>query len=362
MSSVFGENLKLSIFGQSHGAAMGMVLDGIPAGLAVDTALLQQFLNRRRPGTGPLSTSRQEADEPHFLSGIVDGFTCGAPIAATVENANARTGDYAALADTPRPGHADYPAHVKFGGFQDLRGGGHFSGRTTAPLCIAGGLCLQWLEQLDIRIGAHIIGIGGESAPRFDPLQPELGRIGQIFPTLSADAADHFRACILRAAEKGDSVGGRIECAVTGLPIGLGEPMFGGVENRISQAVFAIPAVKSIAFGDGVALASACGSAANDPYCIQNGRICTATNHCGGILGGLTTSMPLIFDVAVKPTPSVSLPQQTVSLSRMEETTLRISGRHDPCIVPRAVAAVEAAAAVAVFDLILGNLPAIGRK
>ena len=355
MSSTYGENLKLSIFGQSHGPAIGMTLDGISAGLPVDTDKLQEFLNRRAPGQNDWSTPRKEEDVPEFLSGIVDGFTCGAPIAAVIRNTNTRSGDYNNLKDCPRPGHADYTAQIKYGGFQDAAGGGHFSGRLTASLCIAGGLCKQWLEEMGIRIGANIVQIGAETAEGFDPCNPQLDQVGQIFPTLRGEDAESFHAQIAAARSRGDSVGGRIQCAITGLPAGLGEPMFGGVESKIAQIVYGIPAVKNIGFGLGDGFASACGSESNDPFIVCDGTVKTVTNHCGGILGGITTGMPVVFDVTVKPTPSIAKPQQTVNLKTGEITSIEVKGRHDPCIVPRAVPVVEAAAAIAIYDLILGN-------
>ncbi|MBE6941302.1 MAG: chorismate synthase [Ruminococcaceae bacterium] len=358
MSSTFGENLKLTIFGQSHGPAIGMTLDGIPAGLSVDFEELQSFLNRRAPGQNNWSTPRKEADVPEFLAGIADGCTCGAPIAAMIRNTNTRSGDYDNLKDCPRPGHADYTAQIKYGGFQDVAGGGHFSGRLTAPLCIAGGMCKQWLEEMGIRIGAHIVQIGAEKGVLFDPMCPQLDQVGQIFPTLTADSAEAFQNVISDARSRGDSVGGIIECAAIGLPAGIGEPMFSGVENRIAQIVFGIPAVKGVEFGAGFAAAALTGSMNNDPFVVEDGEIRTTTNNCGGILGGITNGMPLIFRVAVKPTPSIAMEQQSVSLSRMENTPLTVKGRHDPCIVPRAVPVVEAAAAIAIFDMILGNTQA----
>ncbi|MBQ9839160.1 MAG: chorismate synthase [Oscillospiraceae bacterium] len=362
MSSTYGENLKLSIFGQSHGAGIGMVLDGIPAGLRVDTEALQAFLNRRAPGQNSYSTPRREADKPEFLSGLVDGFTCGAPIAAVIRNTNTRSGDYTDLADRPRPGHADYTAQIKYGGFQDIAGGGHFSGRLTAPLCIAGGMCKQWLEEMGIRIGAHITQIGLSSVQSFNYLEPELDQVGQVFPTLTAESAEEMQAVIEEARSEGDSVGGRIECAITGLPAGLGEPMFGGVESKIAQIVYGIPAVKAVGFGWSESFCIVPGSESNDAFTVEDGQIKTLTNHCGGILGGITNGMPVIFDVAFKPTPSISKPQQTISLSKQECVTLEIKGRHDPCIVPRAVPVVEAAAAIAIYDLILGNTQTSRRK
>ena len=362
MSSIYGENLKLSIFGQSHGAAIGMVLDGIPAGLPVDLDALQTFLNRRAPGQNEWSTPRAEEDRPEFLGGLLDGFTCGAPVAAVIRNKNIRSKDYSNLKYCPRPGHADYTAQIKYGGFQDAAGGGHFSGRLTAPLCIAGGLCKQWLEEMGIRIGAHIVRIGGVSAPRFDPIRPELDRVGSIFPTLTAEAAEQMRDAIRLAHQNGDSVGGMIECAITGLPAGLGEPMFGGVESRIAQIVYGIPAVKSIAFGAGEEVAGCFGSEINDSFHMEDGSVRTLSNHCGGILGGITNGMPVLFSAAIKPTPSISRPQHTVDLKVQGNTPLEVKGRHDPCIVPRAVPVVEAAAAIAIYDMILGNTQTSRRK
>lgn len=362
MSSTYGENLKLSIFGQSHGAAIGMTLDGIPAGLPVDTDALQVFLNRRAPGQNDWSTPRKEADRPEFLSGILDGYTCGAPIATVIYNKNTRSGDYANLKDCPRPGHADFTAQIKYGGFQDAAGGGHFSGRLTAPLCIAGGLCKQWLEGMGIQIFAHISAIAGIPDTPFDPLAPDRDSIQPEFPVINQDAGARMRAVISAAKSDGDSVGGIVECAVTGLPAGVGEPMFGGVESRIAQIVYGVPAVKGVEFGAGFAAAKLRGSQNNDDYVISDGQIHTVTNNSGGILGGITTGMPLIFRAALKPTPSISRPQQSVSLSSGEMQELVIKGRHDPCIVPRAVPVIEAAAAIAIFDMILGNTRTDRRK
>lgn len=363
MSSTYGEHLKLSIFGQSHGSAIGMTLDGIPAGLPVDLDILQTFLNRRAPGQNDWSTPRREEDRPEFLGGILDGFTCGAPIAAIIRNKNTRSGDYNNLKDCPRPGHADYTAQVKYGGFQDAAGGGHFSGRITAPLCIAGGLCKQWLEELEIHVVARIVAIAGEQDDFIpNPLDPQIGAIGKDFPVFSSDAAMRMQKKIAEARSQGDSVGGMIECFITGLPVGLGEPMFGGVESRIAQIVYGIPAIKAVEFGAGCSTACMRGSQCNDAYTVENGMIRTLTNHAGGILGGITNGMPVIFRCVIKPTPSISRPQQSISLSANEMTTLEIKGRHDPCIVPRAVPVVEAAAAIAIYDLILGNTQTNRRK
>ena len=355
MSSTYGENLKLSIFGQSHGPAIGMTLDGIPAGMPVDMDKLQTFLNRRAPGNADYATPRKEADRPEFLAGILDGFTCGAPIAATIANTNTRSGDYENLKNVPRPGHADYTAHVKYGGYQDVSGGGHFSGRLTAPLCIAGGLCKQWLEEMGIEIHGHIISIAGitDSPARLDFANPDLSLLSPNFPVISDEAMDAMTAKIRRAKEKGDSVGGEVECIITGLPAGIGEPMFGGVESKIAQIVYGIPAVKGLDFGLGSLMSQFRGSMVNDAFTVEDGKVKTQTNYCGGILGGITTGMPLIFKVAIKPTPSISRQQQSVSLERMMRQELSILGRHDPCIVPRAVPVIEAAAAIAIFDMCL---------
>lgn len=355
MSSVYGENLKLSIFGQSHSQAIGMTMDGIPAGLKVDVEALARFLSRRAPGNAPYATARREADVPEFLCGLLDGHTCGAPITAVIANTNTRSGDYDNLRDCPRPGHADYTAQIKYGGCQDTAGGGHFSGRLTAPLCVAGGMCLQWLEARGIRVGAHIASIAGIQDRAFDMADPRLEEIQNDFPVLDSQAGEEMRRAILEAKSEGDSVGGIIECAVTGLPAGLGEPMFGGVEGKIAGIVYGIPAVKGVEFGAGFAAAVMRGSENNDPFRMAGDTVRTVTNHSGGILGGITSGMPVIFRAAVKPTPSIAREQQSVSLGKKENQPLVVQGRHDPCIVPRAVPVVEAAAAIAVMDMLLGS-------
>ena len=354
MSSTFGENLKLSIFGQSHGPAIGMTLDGIPAGLSVDFEKLQQFLDRRAPGQADWSTPRKEEDTPEFLSGIVDGFTCGAPIAAVIRNQNARSKDYGTLRDIPRPGHGDYTAQVKYGAHRDVAGGGHSSGRLTAPLCIAGGLCKQWLEHMGIRIRARITSVGSVCDNIcLDPVAPQIDLIGNDFPVCSQEAGAAMRRRIAEVKAEGDSIGGIIECYAVGVPASLGEPMFGGVESRIAQIVYGIPAVKSISFGAGCSAAHSRGSQYNDSFCVDHSTVKTKTNNCGGILGGITNGMPVIFQTVIKPTPSIRLPQGSVDLRTMEEVTLEIQCRHDPCIVPRAVPVVEAAAAIAIYDMVL---------
>lgn len=353
MSSTYGDQLHLSIFGQSHGAGIGMTLDGIPAGLPVDTDQLQQFLNRRAPGQNDFSTPRKEEDIPEFLSGIVNGFTCGAPIAALIRNTNTRSSDYENLKDCPRPGHADYTAQIKYRGYQDPAGGGHFSGRLTAPLCIAGGLCKQWLARSGITVTAHISQIGTICDDSFDPVSPQVHQIGSDFPVLNHKQGQQMQNTILDAKAKGDSLGGIIECAVTGVPAGIGDPMFDGIESKIAQIIFGIPAIKGIEFGSGFGCATMPGSRHNDPFVVESGQIRTATNHSGGILGGITNGMPILFRAAVKATPSISQAQESISLTSMQNCTLEVKGRHDPCIVPRAVPVIEAAAAIAVFDAML---------
>ena len=356
MSSEFGRTLRVGVFGQSHGAAIGVTVDGLPAGERIDLAELQAFLDRRKPGKSPLSTARKEADAPEFLSGLRDGATCGSPLCAVIYNSDQHSSDYAELADKPRPSHADYTAWVKWGGQADMRGGGHFSGRLTAPLCIAGGLCLQVLARQGVRVRARIVSIGTVTDDAaFDAPVDE-----KPFPAVSDEAAAAMQAQIAQAKAEQDSVGGVIECVIEGLPAGIGDPMFGGLENRIARTVFAIPAVKGVEFGAGFAAARLRGSENNDPFCVENGKIVTKTNHCGGILGGISNGMPVVFRAAFKPTPSISQEQDSVSLSRMEETKLVIHGRHDPCIVPRAVPCVEAAAAIAVLDAVMERKKELG--
>lgn len=359
MSSEFGHLLKISVFGQSHGTAIGVVVDGLPAGEAVDPTELQAFLDRRKPGKNPLSTARKEADAPTFLSGLENGMTCGAPLCAVIQNGDQHSGDYAGLTDTPRPGHADYTAAVKWGGHADMRGGGHFSGRLTAPLCIAGGIAKQILARRGIHVGAHLSEVAGIADDPF-PLHPTAELFEKLaakdFPVLDDGAGERMQQAILAAREELDSVGGIVECAAIGLPAGLGDPMFDGVENRLAAALFGIPAVKGVEFGAGFAAARSRGSENNDAFSVQNGAVVTDTNHAGGILGGITNGMPILLRTAMKPTPSIARAQKTVRLSQMEEIPLEIRGRHDPCIAHRAVPVVEAVTAAVLLDLLLeGN-------
>ena len=351
MSSSIGENLRLTVFGQSHGPAVGMTLEGVPAGQALDLDRLRAFLLRRAPGRSEYATTRREADEPEFLSGLRENVTCGVPITAVIRNTDTRSGDYASLRSVPRPGHADYTAEIKYFGFQDAAGGGHFSGRLTAPLCVAGGICLQLLEKEGICVISRIASVG-EVHDRGELLSSTAGK---AFPTVDEERGAAMRALIAEVKAGGDSVGGVVECAVLGLPAGLGDPIFGGMENRIAALCFGIPAVKGIEFGAGFSAARGLGSEMNDEFYLESGEVRTRTNHAGGILGGITDGMPLTFRLAFKPTPSIGLEQRSVDLRSREETTLRVPGRHDPCIVPRAVPCVEAAAAIAVYDALLGR-------
>ena len=351
MSSTYGENLHLTIFGQSHSPAIGMTLVGIPAGEQIDFEALQRFMERRAPGRNAYSTARKEADAPEFLSGLRGDTTCGVPLTAIIRNGDTRSKDYAPFSAVPRPGHADYTANVKYFGHQDYAGGGHFSGRLTAPLCIAGGVCLQILQRHGIEVISRIKAIGDVEDP--SPLTASTAE--KAFPTVDEAAGEAMQAAIAQAKAQGDSLGGVIECAVLGLPAGLGDPMFGGMENRIAGIVFGIPAVKGIEFGAGFEAARLRGSQNNDSYTVKDGRVETRSNHCGGILGGITNGMPLVFRAAIKPTPSIAMEQDSVNLETLEEEKLRVGGRHDPCIVPRAVPVIEAAAAIAVYDALLGR-------
>ena len=357
MSSNFGQKIKISIFGQSHGPAIGVVIDGLPAGELIDMDELSAFLARRAPGQSSLTTARRESDLPKFLSGILNGRTCGAPLSAIIENNDTRSSDYSKLQDIPRPAHADFPASVKYNRYNDVRGSGHFSARLTAPMSIARGTLKQMLKSRGVSIGAHIFSIADVCDTPFDPVTVSendfLNTASKPLAVLNDDAGSAMSSAILSAAHDGDSVGGIIECGVVGLPVGIGEPMFDGLENRIAQSVFAVPAVKGIEFGAGFNSSKLRGSENNDPFCISDGIVRTLTNNHGGILGGLSSGMPLIFRAAFKPTPSIAKSQQSVNLNTGTEETLIIAGRHDPCVVPRAVPCIEAAAAIALADFLI---------
>ncbi len=356
MSCNFGSKIKLTIFGQSHSQAIGCVLDGIPAGIKLDTDRIEAFMARRAPGKNKISTARKEADTPRIISGVVDGVTCGAPICAIIENSDTRSGDYDKLRSLPRPGHSDYAAFMKHNGFNDIRGGGNFSGRLTAPLCFAGAVCIQILESRGIHIGAHISSIAQVDDCRFDAVgvtKENLDSVkSKLLPVIDDAKGEEMIAAIDAARSDGDSVGGTVECAVIGLPAGIGDPIFDGIENQISRIVFGIPAVKGIEFGSGFDGSRLRGSENNDSFTCTNGEIKTVTNNHGGILGGITSGMPVIFRCAFKPTPSIAKQQQTVNLSTGENEIFTVGGRHDPCVVQRAVPCVEAAAALAIADYI----------
>ena len=357
MASDFGKKVKITIFGQSHSEAIGVVIDGLPVGEEIDMAEVQKFMNRRAPGQNAWSTPRKEGDVPKVVSGLFEGRTCGAPICAVIENTNTRSKDYDKLKDLPRPGHADFTAWVKYDGFNDHRGGGHFSGRLTAPLCFAGAVCKQILERKGIHVGAHILSIKGVKDISFDAVEINAETMKTVaektFPVQDDAVAEKMQAVIAAARERGDSVGGIVECAVTGLPVGVGEPMFDGLESVLAQAIFAIPAVKGVEFGAGFAVADLFGSENNDDFAyMEDGAVRTRTNNHGGSLGGISSGMPLMFRAAFKPTPSISMEQDTISIGKKENSKLTVEGRHDPCIVPRAVPVVEAAAAVAILDLL----------
>lgn len=358
MKSTFGENLKITIYGESHSESIGVIIEGFPAGFPINEEKLSAFMARRAPGRDEFSTPRKEADKVEFLSGIANGITDGSTIHGVIYNQNRKPKDYSDIADTPRPGHADYTAKMKYGTDYNATGGGHFSGRLTAPMCIAGGICIQLLEEKGITIGSHISSIHGIEDKKFDSVNitaEELSSVkSKAFACIDDTAAKKMQNEILKAVAEGNSVGGSIECAVVGLPAGIGEHMFDGLENRISLVAFGIPAVKGIEFGAGFGVCDMYGSENNDEFCInENGEIRTRTNNCGGILGGISNAMPVVFRVAIKPTPSISMTQNTVSLSKKENATINICGRHDPCIVQRAVPCVEAAAAIAITDLML---------
>lgn len=357
MSSTWGERIQISIFGGSHTAAIGVNIDGLPAGEPIDWEEILAQMARRAPGQDPTATRRREADQPRVLCGLLDGVTTGAPLCAVIENTNQRSKDYEGLRINPRPGHADYTAYVKYGNHHDVRGGGHFSGRLTAPLVFAGAVARQILARRGILVASHVASIGEVEDLAFDPVSIPVELMkrlsGEYFPVIDPERKAEMRAVIESARMDCDSVGGTVECVVTGLPVGAGNPMFDGAENVIASLCFGIPAMKGIEFGSGFGGSRRRGSQNNDPfYYDEEGRVKTRTNHAGGIQGGITNGMPLVFRAAFKPTASIAKEQDTVNLQTGENTKLVIHGRHDPCIVPRAAAAVEAAACVSVLELL----------
>ena len=346
--------MKYTIFGESHGPAIGVTLTVVPAGLELDWDFIRTEMARRAPGKNALSTARKEADEPKVLSGVFEGKTTGSPLCAVIENTDTRSGDYARTKDLARPGHADYPAHVRYGGFNDYRGGGHFSGRLTAPLVFAGAVAKQILAQKGIFVGAHINSVYGISDQPLEDWDSLRAVAEKPFPVLDDAAGEEMQAAILEAKEEQDSVGGSIECAVFGLPAGLGAPDFGeNAEGIFSQYLFAVPAVKAVGFGAGAAFALMRGSEANDPLFVDDDGSVRAEQNCaGGVNGGITNGMPLVFEVTMRPTPSIARRQFTVDMAKNENAELELQGRHDPCVVHRAVPVIEAAAALAACELL----------
>ena len=357
MSSSFGKNIKVSVFGESHGQGIGIVVDGFPAGEKIDINLLRRFMSRRAPGKNKFGTKRNEDDEVQFLSGIINNTLTGSPLSGIILNTNQRSGDYKNLELIPRPSHADFTAYVKYKGFADMRGGGHFSGRITAPICIAGGIAKQILESRNIYVGAHLLSIGNLEDEKYDSvnLNKDILKIVEErdFPTIDEETSTNMKELIEELRMSGDSIGGIIEAGVLGLPIGLGNPMFDGVENNIAKVMFGIPGVKGLEFGSGFEGTKLKGSVHNDDFILEDGKVVTNTNNNGGIIGGITNGMPLLLKVAMKPTPSISKEQNSVNLVSKEEEKLVIKGRHDPCIAVRAVPVVEAVVAITLLDLLI---------
>lgn len=359
MSSIFGESLKISIFGESHGPAIGVILDGLPSGISLDFEKIAKEMGRRRPSTGAYSTKRQEPDEVEILSGVYQGRTTGTPLCSMIRNQDSHSVDYGVLERLVRPGHADFTGHVRYKGFNDIRGGGHFSGRLTAPLVFAGAVAQHILEDQQITIGAHIDSIYDMKDLGFDKT---LITREQLLALREMDIPVNDKACreayleiIEHARKRGDSVGGIVEVAIVGLPVGLGSPLFDNIEARLSSLLFSIPAVKGVEFGEGFNITAFFGSEANDSFYTDGERILTRTNNNGGINGGITNGMPLTLRVAIKPTASISMEQETVDIKAYKNSTLKVRGRHDACIVPRAVPVIEAACAIVICDLLLNQ-------
>lgn len=357
MSSVIGDKIKLSIFGESHGEAIGCVIDGLPAGIKIDMNAVYKDMQRRAPGKDKTATPRLEKDIPHILSGMLDNVTTGAPLAMVIENTNTKSGDYSNLMTVPRPSHSDYPAYVKYGGNNDIRGGGHFSGRLTAPLVFAGSVAKQILSQMGVIIGAHIKQIGSVCDAVSDLNKTDKSLLDTLssstFSLIDETKEQAMRDEIEKARLSLDSVGGIIECFAVGLPVGLGGNMFDTVEGKLASILFGVPAVKGVEFGIGFGFADKRASEVNDQYEIKNGRVATLSNNNGGVLGGMTDGAPLSVSVAIKPTPSIAKKQKSVNLLTMENAELEIHGRHDPCIVVRAVPVIECAVALGLLDLMM---------
>jgi chorismate synthase len=360
MSSIFGNKIKLSIFGESHGLGIGVIIDGFPAGLEIDLEEVKREMKRRAPGRNEMSTPRKEKDEVIIQSGIFQGRTTGTPICGMILNTNQNSKDYGYLKDIMRPSHADYSGKIKYKGYNDYRGGGSFSGRLTAPLVFAGALAKQYLKRYEIFIGAHISSIGKIKDDSFNPLNESKELFDTLskktIPVINDEALLNMEEEIAVARENKNSIGGKIECMGINIPAGIGEPFFDSVESKLSHMLFSIPAVKGVEFGLGFGISEIYGDEANDPmYIDDNGKVKTKTNNNGGILGGITNGMPILFRVGIKPTPSIGKPQETINLETGENTTLEVKGRHDPCIVQRAVPVVESVTAITILDLLLSS-------
>ena len=357
MSFTLGKNVKIEVAGASHSGSIDVVVTGLPAGEIIDIDEINAFLKRRQGGNATYTTARKEKDEPHITSGLKEtdsgSVLTGEPLCARFINENARSGDYKKMRNVPRPSHADYVAYVKYKGSMDMAGGGFFSGRMTLPMCFAGAVCLQILKRRGIEVNAHIFSIGDINDKAFDPIGQTPEKLADhVLPVISKEAGDEMTSLMEQVSREGDSIGGCIECKVTGLPAGVGDPIYDSVESVISYGMFGIPAIKGIEFGEGFGVCRDKGSISNDGFCIRDKKVMTLSNNSGGIQGGITNGMPVIFRVAVKPTPSIYKPQRSVNLETMEECELRIEGRHDSCIVPRVVPCVEAMTALNLMDMI----------
>lgn len=357
MSGMWGNKLKISIFGESHGAGIGITIDGLPSGIEIDFEKILKEMSRRAPGKSKISTARKEGDNPEILSGLFEGKTTGTPLCAVIRNKDQHSKDYGKLKDLMRPGHADYPGFVRYKGFNDYRGGGHFSGRITAPLVFAGAVCKQILDTKGITVGAHIKSIGEVYDKSFDEIELTKEILDDLkeneLPLLCTENEDLMRNSILEARNEGDSVGGTIECTVIGMDAGIGNPFFDSVESTISHLMFSVPAVKGIEFGRGFEMSRLRGSQCNDEYYYDGDKVKTYTNNNGGITGGITNGMPILFKVCIKPTSSISKKQRTIDITEKKESEIVIKGRHDPCIVQRAVPVIEAVTAIGILDLVL---------
>lgn len=355
MAATYKNNIELTIFGESHGKAIGIVIGNLPSGIFIDEKEIQRDMKRRAPGQNQMSTARKEADQVEIISGIQDGIITGAPLTGIIYNSDQHSKDYSLLKTNMRPGHSDYPAYIKYNGFNDVRGGGHFSGRLTAPIVFAGSIAKQILKQKGIKIGAHILSIGEIQDESFDvnvndELLDEL--LEKPYPTLNTEIFDQIEEKILKAKENLNSVGGKVECVALHVPAGIGEPFFDSLESHLSSLMFSIPAVKSVSFGDGANIDTMLGSEANDEYYYdENGNVKTTSNHNGGIIGGISNGMPITVTVTFKPTPSIAKMQHTINVETKENVELEIKGRHDPCIVQRAVVVVEAMMALGILDM-----------